>query len=166
MRQVDLLARTIRLEVGETKNDEGRTVVMTDEVYTLLAACVAHKHPEHYVFSRESGDRIRDFRKTWKIVCERAGVPDLLLHDLRRTGVRNLRRLGVAESVAMKISGHKIPSVFRRYDITDEADLADAAERLNAKRTKARNDALAEFGHSSGIVSTNNGAVASRSEMN
>jgi hypothetical protein len=55
----------------------------------------------------------------------------------------------------MKISGHKTPSVFRRYDITDEADLAEAAERLNAKRT--RTSAPTEFGHSSGIVSTKRG---------
>jgi integrase len=166
VRQIDLLARTIRLEVGETKNDEGRTVVMTDEVYTLLAACVARKGPDDYVFTRENGQPILDFRKTWTNVCVRACVPGLLLHDLRRTGVRNLRRLGVAESVAMKISGHKTPSIFRRYDITDEADLADAAERLNAKRTKAMPTAPAEFGHSSGIVGTKNGAVAPAPEFN
>lgn len=53
---------------------------------------------------------------------------------LRRTGVRNLRRLGVAESVAMKISGHKTSSIFRRYDIVEMADLADAAARLDAKQ--------------------------------
>jgi len=138
VRQVDLLARTIHLEVGETKNDGGRTVVMTDEVYTLLAACVARKAPDNYVFTRENGQQVRDFRTTWTNVCDRAGVPDLLLHDLRRTGVRNLRSLDVAESVAMEISGHKTPSVFRRYDITDEADLAEAAERLNAKTVQLR----------------------------
>jgi len=71
VRQVDLLARTIRLEVGETKNDEGRTVVMTDEVYTLLAACVAYKEPDNYVFTRENGERIRDFRTTWRCVRSR-----------------------------------------------------------------------------------------------
>ena len=106
--------------------------------YTLLAACVARKAPDNYVFTRENGQQVRDFRTTWTNVCDRAGVPDLLLHDLRRTGVRNLRSLDVAESVAMKISGHKTPSVFRRYDITDEADLAEAAERLNAKTVQLR----------------------------
>jgi integrase len=81
-------------------------------------------------------------------VCKRAGVPELFFHDLRRTGVRNLRRLGIAESVAMKISGHKTESVFRRYDITDEADLADAAARLDEKR----NAQTSEFGQSLGRV--------------
>ena len=134
VRQIELATRTIRLEVGETKNDAGRTVKMTAEVFTLLSACVSGKRPEDYVFTREDGKPVRDFRKTWRKVSNAAGVAGLLLHDLRRSGVRNLRRLGVAESVAMKISGHKTASVFRRYDITDEADLADAAARLDAKR--------------------------------
>jgi integrase len=34
--QVDFNARTIRLDVGQTKNDEGREVVMTDTIYELL----------------------------------------------------------------------------------------------------------------------------------
>jgi len=57
VRQIDLTARTIRLEPGETKNDEARTVVMTGLVYALLQQCVAGKKPDDYVFTREGGSR-------------------------------------------------------------------------------------------------------------
>jgi hypothetical protein len=57
----------------------------------------------------------------------------VLFHDLRRTGARNLRRLGVGETTIMKIGGWETRSVFDRYNIVDESDLADAAERLNQK---------------------------------
>jgi integrase len=78
-----------------------------------------------YVFARGSKP-ILDFRESWKQACQRAGVPNLLFHDLRRTAVRNLRRAKVAETVIMKITGHRTRSVFERYNITDHSDTKEA----------------------------------------
>ena len=56
----------------------------------------------------------------------------LIFHDLRRSGVRNLDRAGVPQHVAIKISGHKTDSVYRRFNITSCRDLREAAKRVNA----------------------------------
>lgn len=77
-----------------------------------------------------AGRPLGSFRKRWAAACRAAGAPGLLVHDLRRSGIRNMVRAGISEHTAMKISGHKTRSVFDRYDIVSEDDLRAAARRI------------------------------------
>jgi integrase len=60
--QIDLVDRTIRLEVGITKNGHGRTVTMTQEVYTPLQACASEKKTDDNLFTRKECSPVHDFR--------------------------------------------------------------------------------------------------------
>jgi hypothetical protein len=53
-----------------------------------------------------------------------------MLHDFRRTAVRNLERAGVSRSTAMKLTGHKSEAVYRRYAIVSKADLTEGVQKL------------------------------------
>jgi len=145
VRHVDIAALTIRLDPGSTKNGRGRCVTFGAQsaLAQLLAACAHGKSAEDYLFTRGDGKPVRVFRTTWKNVCVHAGVPGLLFHDLRRTAARDLRRAGVTESVTMAIGGWRTRSMFDRYAIVTENDLADAVLKLETDR-KQRDAAAAE----------------------
>jgi integrase len=161
--QVNLSAGTIRLEPGTTKNDQGREVSMTPPVRALLTLCVHGKTSDDYVFTREDGKPVRDFRGAWANACAAAKVPSLLFHDLRRTAARNLRRAGVAEGVIMKIGGWKTRSVFERYAIVSQSDIRDAMAKLeagqqrdNAEAAKEQKSAEEQVGQSLGRIAPKN----------
>lgn len=126
--QVDLEDAVIRLY--ETKNGEPRTIPIYGDMVKCLGD-LRERTPKRcpWVFHR-AGKRILDFRHGWAKATDAAGLSGLLFHDLRRSAVRNMRRAGITESVAMRISGHKTRAVFERYNIVDEADLRDAGEKL------------------------------------
>jgi integrase len=132
--RVDLENGIVRLEVGETKNDEARTVYLDDELRKVFhRQREAQKQAQTltpFVFPSVYGNGpIRQFYKAWATACEKAGVGKRLFHDFRRTAVRNMVRSGTPEAVAMKISGHKTREVFERYNIVNNADLRLAAQR-------------------------------------
>jgi len=141
--QVDLGAGLIRLEPGTTKNLEGGEVPLTVDLLVkfkklweetrALEVKTGAKIP--WVFHRK-GKPVRSYYKAWKNACKKAGVGPRYFHDYRRTAVRNMEMVAVPRSVAMKITGHKTESVYRRYAIVDLAQLREATRRMEL-RTEA-----------------------------
>ena len=80
------------------------------------------------VFHR-SGGRIRAFRRAWTRACKKSGLEGRLVHDLRRTAARDFRGRGVSEGEIMRLCGWKTRAMFDRYNIIDEADLAEAVAK-------------------------------------
>jgi integrase len=140
--QVDFTLGTVRLEVGTTKNDEGVVFPINLGLKTFLEA-QAHLTEKvqaqraiicPWVFHR-NGRPIRAFKNAWRKACLKAGLPGRLVHDFRRTAVRNLVNAGVREKVAMQMTGHRTRSVFDRYHIVSPEDLAEAGRKLEAVTT-------------------------------
>jgi integrase len=130
--QVDMQQGIVRLEVGETKNKEARTVYLDTELKAVISnQFISRRLDSKYVFHRE-GARIGDIRFSWKKACKQTGQGDRLFHDLRRTAARNMIRSGVPEIVAMQVTGHKTRSVFDRYNIVSSEDLKEAAKKQEA----------------------------------
>jgi integrase len=129
---VDLRANVIRLRVAHSKNKRPRTLVLRGDLLALFERRAAERRLDCPFVFHGDGKPLGNFRKAWTLACQAAGVQDRLFHDLRRSAVRNLVRAGTPERVAMAISGHKTRSIFDRYNITSEEDLAAAMERTQA----------------------------------
>jgi integrase len=156
--RVNLKEGIVRLDPGETKNGEGRTLYLDGELLKEMQALHSKRQLGcPFVFHR-NGTPIRTFRKAWVSACIQVGlyevlkddegrpvvikekkgnekvvkVPTKILHDFRRTAIRDMVRSGVSERVAMSISGHKTRSVFDRYNIVSDQDLKEAAKKKQA----------------------------------
>jgi integrase len=164
VRQVNLATAKIRLDAGTTKNSEGREVAMTGKVAELLRQAIVGKGPEEYVLTRtnkkEQRHPVRSFRKAWQKMVIAAGLggylcaacsepwqnkscvcggrkrkyKGLIVHDLRRSAAKELRRAGVPESVIMATGGWKTAAMFRRYAIVSNKDQLAAVAALERKR--------------------------------
>lgn len=136
-KDVNFEAGEIRLEPGTTKNLEGRVIKMTAELRGLLVELHNKRAPlMPNVFTRKLKKKetvlpLGDFRKVWDKACVAAGLPGRIFHDLRRSAVRQFVRDGIAERVAMKMTGHKTREVFDRYQIVSETDLGEAARKTD-----------------------------------
>ncbi|HEV2521969.1 MAG TPA: site-specific integrase [Candidatus Acidoferrales bacterium] len=138
--QVDLKAALIRLEEEQTKSGEARVIPLPD----VLVSTLSRVEPKRgRVFDS------KNLRSEWVKACVAVGLgtseemtsangwkwdrySGLIVHDLRRSAVRNLRLAGVSETVAMKISGHKTPEVFRRYNIVSTDDVTAAMRAVES----------------------------------
>jgi integrase len=128
--QVDFEANVIRLQAAQTKAKTARTLpIYGDMEHWLRNQCQQKPAGCPWVFNHRNkpvGAQLRG----WREACERAGLPNLLFHDLRRSAVRNMKRAGVQDRAAMAISGHKTRAIFDRYNIVDEGDLHNAADQM------------------------------------
>jgi integrase len=136
--QIDLDKRQIVMYGEQTKSGQTRILPLPDQLVDILQS-VPESNRRGRVFYLGS------FRRSWARACEQAGLgrriktangfpkyEGLLVHDLRRSAIRNLRESGVSETVIMVISGHKTQSVFRRYSIVSVEDLHKAMRQVQA----------------------------------
>ena len=129
---VDLDEGLIYVNGRVTKNRSPKTAPIYGDMKPWLDMLLSRGQIESptcvWLFSRD-GKPVRDFKADWAQACEKAGVPNLLFHDLRRTAVRNMVRAGVPEKVAMQISGHKTASMLWGYNITNTRDIKNAGKQ-------------------------------------
>ena len=131
--EVDLERRIWTLPAIWTKNDKPHIVQLADPVVVVIGA---QPRSGRFVFSRNGITPMGDFSSQKRRLDDLCGVSHWRLHDLRRTTVSGMARLGVAPHVADKILNHVagtisgVAAVYQRHEFMDER--RDALERWGA----------------------------------
>lgn len=143
---VDRGGEIIRLERTRSKSGKPRTFPYGrfPALKALIEKRWAGRHGLHVLHIDGQPIGLGALRCAWKRATKRGGMAGRLIHDLRRMAARNIRRAGLSEGEIMALCGWDTPSMFRRYDIRDEADLAAAV----AKFAAVNGTVAAQFGGS------------------
>ncbi len=116
--------RMIRLEAGDTKEGQAKSVPMAQAVYDVLAGIVRGL-PHVHVFTYYGKPITRNFSQGLKSACTKrsgAGFKGVHFHDLRHTFITDMRRAGADRTVTMAITGHAITDMNQRYDVIEDSD--------------------------------------------
>ena len=131
--EVDLAGRVWELPASRTKNGKPHIVHLSKEAIAVLMR--APKLGE-FVFSLTGTKPFQSFSAAKRELDQVCSVSNWRLHDLRRTCVSGMARLGVAPHVADKILNHQtgtisgVAAVYQRHKFLVERN--DALERWAA----------------------------------
>jgi Phage integrase family len=96
-----------RIPGSRTKNKKARIVHLSEPAWKVIEACSG----EPNVFGTRSGKRFQRFGKEKRAIDELRGISRWCHHDLRRTIVSGMARLGVPPHVTDKILNHQAGTI-------------------------------------------------------
>ena len=135
--ELDLTQRIWTIPKLRTKNAKPHIVQLSDQSIAVLKRM---KKQGPHVFAFHGAKPFQDFARAKRKLDELSKVTGWRLHDLRRTCVSGMARLGIAPHVADKILNHQsgtitgVAAVYQRHEFLRERK--DALERWGAHVAK------------------------------
>jgi integrase len=131
--EIDLTRRLWTIPKSRTKNAKGHVVHLSDQSIAVLDRM---KKQDNDDFAFGGSKPFQDFARAKRKLDELSKITGWCLHDLRRTCVSGMARLGVAPHVADKVLNHQsgaisgVAAVYQRHEFL--AERKDALERWSA----------------------------------
>jgi integrase len=135
--ELDLTRCVWTLPKSRTKNGKEHVVYLARQ---SLAVLTREGQGDRFVFSTINGKAFQAFAKAKRELDQLSGVAGWRLHDLRRTCVSGMARLGIAPHIADKILNHQsgtisgVAAVYQRHEFLSERQ--DALNRWGAHVAK------------------------------
>jgi integrase len=136
--EIDLDKALWTIPGGRTKNDEKHEVPLSDAALSVIASLPRIKSDKGYLFTTNGKTHVSGYSRA-KAMLDKAmleiarqergadvEIPRWTFHDLRRTAVSGMARLGIALPVIEKVVNHSsgsfagIVGVYQRHSFADE----------------------------------------------
>jgi integrase len=120
--EIDPEARIWRIPSERTKNRKAHIVHLSEAAWAVISDHLTGK----YIFPTSTGHHFQAYSQSKKALDKLCGVHGWRLHDLRRTIVSGMARLGIPPHVADKILNHQsgtisgVAAVYQRHDFLSE----------------------------------------------
>jgi len=130
--EIDAEARTWCISADRTKNRKAHIVHLSEPAWAVVSGHLSGE----YIFPTSSGHYFQAYSQSKQLLDELSGIRGWRLHDLRRTIVSGMARMGIPPHVADKILNHQsgtisgVAAVYQRHDFL--AERKDALDRWGA----------------------------------
>ena len=125
--QVDPEANELR--IPDTKTGP-RTISLSPEAARVLAAIPRVDGNPFVIPGKIKGKAMRNLNDPWDIVCERAGLEDMRLHDCRHSYASRALALGESLPMIGKLLGHTQVETTARYAHLAQDSVKESAVRV------------------------------------
>ncbi len=133
LRWQDIDFEDTSIYVAETKNDEPRTIPMSETLFDTLLK-MKKKAVGEYVFTTPEGmpySSLSAWKRAWSTALKRSGIEKGRFHDFRHTFISNLIVKEKEDfATVMALSGHKDISMLKRYSHTQDEAKRAAIQKL------------------------------------
>lgn len=122
-----------RVILDKTKNGDRRTVRLFGKARAMMAELYEQRKPGQIYFfpSPQDSRRPVDFRYSWELILEKAGIPNFCFHDLRHSAASYLADQGATLQDIKEILGHKTIQTTQKYVHLTEERTAGVIQKMN-----------------------------------
>jgi hypothetical protein len=150
----------VYLDAASSKTDSARMFPMTRRLRAILVEAlerwervrVKAGRMAPWVFMRDDGLPIGDYRSAWRTALKRLGVGKIpgrkgpwssarVVHDIRRTAIRRMKHEGVTREDRKQLVGHASDTAHAAYEARQDLEaMREAARLLDQRRGEAEPD--------------------------
>ncbi len=117
-----------------TKQRRAEHIPLSPSALKILRTMETHKTDSPYLFpGKVKGQPLKEIKKGWATIRDRAELKDFTIHDLRHTYASHLVSSGFSLSIVGKLLGHTQASTTQRYAHLADEPLREATNLFSEK---------------------------------